>query len=139
MPEKSIHEMEQYDLQEFLTQRRFHEHVNVVYPLDVNHEEAIFHERSIEMIDQEESDPLETGFQNEILEEIRISGDQTDLDIFKLLMSGCTEASEISRQLKISEKAVGKRLAKYKKLLQKNFKKNLRNRFRKAPFFRLVL
>ena len=121
MPEESIQAIEKYDMQQFRNQRNLNEHLDIFYPFSYDENDSEFRKIDAEISMKEEWNPLEKGFQNEILEEIRIYGDQIDRDIFCLLMNGCTEASEISRRLKISEKAVGKRLLKYRNRLKNIF------------------
>ena len=122
MSEENIKIMEAYEWDEFRKRRNFEEKIEVLSLVNFNDEGLEFEiaDKSYTYKDEFSDNPFVFGFNNSRLEEIwRNLSDKIDIYIFIRLSQG-KKQSEISRELKVSEKAVSKRVEKMRKILLKN-------------------
>ena len=122
MSEENIKIMEAYEWDEFRKRRNFEEKIEVLSLVNFNVEGLEFEiaDKSYTYKDEFSDNPFVFGFNDSRLEEIwRNLSDKIDIYIFIRLSQG-KKQSEISRELKVSEKAVSKRVEKMRKILLKN-------------------
>ena len=122
MSEENIKIMENYEWDEFRKRRNFEEKIEMLSLVNFNDEGLEFEiaDKSYTYKDEFSDNPFVFGFNDSRLEEIwRNLSDKIDIYIFIRLSQG-KKQSEISRELKVSEKAVSKRVEKMRKILLKN-------------------
>ncbi len=116
MPEAKIAELEKSAWKDFYRRKYLEEGDFTVVPLTVMGEDGFEHEIDPVAMSYEEdfcSDPFEYGFDDPRLNKIRANADETDKKILRMLGDG-RKQSEIARALNLSEKAISKRVAKYR-------------------------
>lgn len=109
----AIEEMEWNDFR----YRRNQESEGTTVPLMIEGEDGFEHEYDPIAMSYEEDvcgDPFEFGFDDPRLNAILARADETDLKILRMFSEGKRQ-SEIARALGLSEKAISKRVAKYRK------------------------
>ena len=122
MSEENIKIMEAYEWDGFRKRRNFEEKIEVLSLVNFNDEGLEFEiaDKSYTYKDEFSDNPFVFGFNDSRLEEIwRNLSDKRDIYIFIRLSQG-KKQSEISCELKVSEKAVSKRVEKMRKILLKN-------------------
>ena len=116
MPEAKIAELEKSAWKDFYRRKYLEEGDFTVVPLTVMGEDGFEHEIDPVAMSYEEdfcSDPFEYGFDDPRLNKIWANADETDKKILRMLGDG-KKQSEIARALNLSEKAISKRVAKYR-------------------------
>jgi len=116
MPEAKIAELEKSAWKDFYRRKYLEEGDFTVVPLTVMGEDGFEHEIDPVAMSYEEdfcSDPFEYGFDDPRLNKIWANADETDKKILRMLGDG-RKQSEIARALNLSEKAISKRVAKYR-------------------------
>ena len=116
MPEAKIAELEKSAWNDFYRRKYLEKGDFTVVPLTVMGEDGFEHEIDPVAMSYEEdfcSDPFEYGFDDPRLNKIRANADETDKKILRMLGDG-RKQSEIARALNLSEKAISKRVAKYR-------------------------
>lgn len=116
MPKAKIDELEKSAWKDFYRRKYLEDADITVVPLTVMGEDGFEHEiDSVAMSYEEDfcSDPFEYGFDDPRLNKIWANADETDKKILRMLGDG-RKQSEIARALNLSEKAISKRVAKYR-------------------------
>lgn len=116
MSDEQIAAVEELEWDEF-RYRRNQESVAITVPLMTTHEDGSECETDptvMSYTDEHFTDPFKFGFEDERLRRIVASADETDLLILRMLSDGYRQ-SQIAKELKISEKAVSKRVARFRK------------------------
>lgn len=116
MPEAKIAELEKSAWKDFYRRKYLEEGDFTVVPLTVMGEDGFEHKIDPVAMSYEEdfcSDPFEYGFDDPRLNKIWANADETDKKILRMLGDG-RKQSEIARALNLSEKAISKRVAKYR-------------------------
>lgn len=117
MSEENIKIMENYEWDEFRKRRNFKEKFEVISLVNFNDEGIEFEITNQACIceDNFKDNPLVFGFNDSRLDKIwETLKDEKDIYIFIRLSQG-KKQSEISRELKLSEKAISKRVDKMRK------------------------
>ena len=117
MTDEQIRVMEEPEENAFIEKRKKERAGYEEIQLTVTDENGFEHEIDPMALSYEEdfcSDPFEYGFDDPRLNKIWANADETDRKILRLLGDG-KKQSEIARALHLSEKAISKRVDKYRK------------------------
>lgn len=117
MPEAKIDELEKLAWKDFYRRKYLEEGDFTVVPLTVMGEDGYEHEIDPVAMSYEEdfcSDPFEYGFDDPRLNKIWANADETDKKILRLLAEELSQP-QIAEKLGITQQAVSKRIAKFKK------------------------
>lgn len=117
MCEQCIDIMVEYEKEQFNNRRNFAENIEItsLYATDEKGEEYLIKHDSLLCEDNVCAEPFEFGFNDPRLNKIWFCiKDEIDITIFKMLSQGYKQ-SEIARALKMSEKAISKRVEKMRK------------------------